>query len=285
MQYRFMRFPGGKGKAFTMSYDDGCEHDIRFSDVITKYGLKCTFNLTSMERIALSAKEVKEHILSRGHEVAVHGAMHLSQGKIRPIEGICDILESRKSLEEEFKIIVRGMAYANTGIREIIPGNTYENIKGYIKNLDIAYARTLGGDNNFFNLPEDWYSWMPTAHHNNPMLMEYIDEFLDLSFTGYYNRRNSRLFYLWGHSYEFEENDNWSRLDDICEKISGRDDIWYATNMEIYEYVKAYNSLIYSADGKIVRNPSRVDIWFECDDKTYKVTAGQTIFYRLKKWA
>ena len=45
MKYRFLRFPEGKQKAVTLSYDDGCKEDIRFSDVITKYGLKCTFNL------------------------------------------------------------------------------------------------------------------------------------------------------------------------------------------------------------------------------------------------
>jgi len=41
-------------------------------------------------------------------------------------------------------------------------------------------------------------------------------------------------------------------------------DFWYATNMEIYEYVQAYKSLVYSADGKIVYNPTLLDI---CSEK------------------
>ena len=45
MRYRFLRFPGGRDKAVTLSYDDGNRNDIKFSDIITKYGLKCTFNL------------------------------------------------------------------------------------------------------------------------------------------------------------------------------------------------------------------------------------------------
>ena len=50
---------------------------------------------------------------------------------------------------------------------------SYENIRQYLKDLDIAYARTLDGDNNLFMLPTDWYAWMPTAHHDNPKVLEY----------------------------------------------------------------------------------------------------------------
>lgn len=41
----FMRFPGGKKKALTLSYDDGVEQDIRLIDIMKKNGLKGTFNL------------------------------------------------------------------------------------------------------------------------------------------------------------------------------------------------------------------------------------------------
>ena len=43
----FMRFPGGLGKALTLSYDDGVEQDIKLIDILNRYGLKCTFNLNS----------------------------------------------------------------------------------------------------------------------------------------------------------------------------------------------------------------------------------------------
>ena len=47
MIYHFMRYPGGKPKAVTLSYDDGVIQDIRMAQVLDKYGLKCTFNLCS----------------------------------------------------------------------------------------------------------------------------------------------------------------------------------------------------------------------------------------------
>lgn len=35
---RFLRFPGGKAKALTFSYDDGVEQDIRLIEIFRKHG-------------------------------------------------------------------------------------------------------------------------------------------------------------------------------------------------------------------------------------------------------
>lgn len=43
----FMRFPGGKSKALTLSYDDGVEQDARLIDILDKYQIKCTFNINT----------------------------------------------------------------------------------------------------------------------------------------------------------------------------------------------------------------------------------------------
>ena len=40
-------FPGGKSKAFTLSYDDGVVQDRRLAALFRQYGLKCSFNLGS----------------------------------------------------------------------------------------------------------------------------------------------------------------------------------------------------------------------------------------------
>ena len=66
-------------------------------------------------------------------------------------------------------------------------------------------------------------------------------------------------------------------MEKICEALGGRDDVWYATNIEIYEYVNAYNSLIWSADGKKVYNPTLIDVWFIEENKRYCVPSGKTI--------
>lgn len=43
--------------------------------------------------------------------------------------------------------------------------------------------------------------------------------------------------------------------------MGGREDIWYATNLEIVDYMNAARGLIYSADGTTVYNPHALDVW------------------------
>ncbi|MBQ2743461.1 MAG: polysaccharide deacetylase family protein [Oscillospiraceae bacterium] len=281
MRYRFLRFPGGKPKAVTLSYDDGLSEDMRFSDTITACGMKATFNLNNkgLRKNCLTAEQVRKYILDRGHEVAVHGALHRAQGSQRSIDGIRDVLECRLELEKKFGIIIRGMAYPDAGITYFENGATYENIKRYLTDLDIAYARSQKGDNKQFLLPTDWHNWLPTTRHANPELFDYIDAFQDPEKNKITNSRGGpRLFYLWGHSNEFARDNGWELLDKICEKLAGKEDIWYATNMEIYEYVNAYNSLIFSADGTIIRNPTHFEIWFVADGEMHSILPGQTLY-------
>ena len=284
MRYRFIRFPEGKAKAVTFSYDDGTREDIRLAETLDRYGMKGTFNINSgmMSPVngagRMSAEEIERHLLAKGHEVAVHGLMHRAPGAQRPIDGIRDVLDDRLGLEKAFGRIIRGMAYPDSGIRNMQNGASYENIRQYLQDLDIAYARTLGGDNDLFHLPADWYAWMPTAHHENPQVLEWADKFVEMDPGPMYSaNRFPRLFYLWGHSVEFERNGNWDRLDAICEKLAGHDDIWYATNGEICDYVKAYDSLVCSADGSRVYNPTLLTVWFDVDGTLYRVGSGETI--------
>lgn len=281
MQYRFIRFPNGKQKAVTFSYDDCVKSDLRLADILEKHKMKCTFNVPNTfigDDGRMTAEELKD-LHSRGHEIAVHCARHRAPGHQRAIEGIQDIMENRLELEKLLGCIVRGMAYPNSGIRSLESGVSYDEIRGYLKDLDIAYSRTLGGDNDGFSVPVDWYAWMPTAHHDNPHIFEYIDKFVNIKIddSTYYGAKGAKLFYIWGHTFEFDGKNNWDRMEEICDKIGGKEDTWYATNIEIYDYVNAYYSLIFSADGKIIYNPTLTDVWFECDNNMYCIKSGETI--------
>ena len=282
IKYQFLRFPEDKNKAVTLSYDDGIPADLRFSDVITNAGLKCTFNLNSkvLRKNGITDRQIKEKFLDRGHEVAVHGYSHTAPGYQRPIEGIKEVLNCRLELEERFDRMIRGMAYPDHGVQSFENGTSYEIIKNYLKDLGIVYARTVGATNYDFYLPEDWHKWMPSVHHSSPDVFKCIDDFLNIKFTK--GKHGPRLCYMWGHSYEFDLHDNWDLLDKICEKLGGHDDIWYATNMEIYEYVNAYYSLVHSADASKVYNPTLHTIWFVTNGETYVIKPGETI--NVKPW-
>lgn len=280
MRYRFLRFPDGKTKAVTLSYDDGTINDITLAKTLTDYGMKATFNLNGRafrKEGYLKKEDVEKYILSKGHEVAIHGYYHRGQGMIRPIEGIRDILDCRLEMEKEYGRIIRGMAYPDMGVDLFTTPFTYEDVKAYLKSLDIAYARVWGHDNNAFMLPHDWHCWKPSFHHDNPNAQSYIDEFLSLNPDGKNSlmSRYPRLLFMWGHGVEFANN--WGVLEGICKKLSGKSDVWYATNIEIYDYVEAYNSLIYSADETIIYNPTLYDVFFDADGKTYCVESGKTI--------
>ena len=239
MSYRYLSFPGGKMKAVTFSYDDGVRDDIRLAEIFSKYQLKATFNINSGALLSGSDKrlnpdEIKKNILDLGHEIATHGAEHMASAMVSPTLCLKDAFECRRALEDTFDMIIRGMAYPDTGIRVPDNGNSYETVKNILTYSGIVYSRTLGGDNNRFEMPRDFHAWMPTAHHNNPSLLSWIDEFCALEYSTYRTNRNApRLMYIWGHSYEFSKDNNWERIEEICEKLSGRDDTWYATNIEI----------------------------------------------------
>jgi len=283
MRYKFMRFPEGKTKALTLSYDDGVKADLKLSEIITRYGLKCTFNINTNNfgkgaPNKLTTEEIQSVILDRGHEVAIHGDCHIAPGNAEPVRAIAEFLNCRLKLESTFNRIIRGMAYPDSGIRRMEGENNYANIRGYLENLGIVYSRTLGGDNDSFLMPTDWFAWMPTAHHNNANLMKWAEDFVNTDVKEQYlTRQYPRLFYLWGHSYEFDNNDNWDVLEKFCQTVSDKEDIWYATNIEIYEYTKAYNSLISSADCKMIYNPTLIEVFFSVDSKEYSIKPGETL--------
>ena len=79
---------------------------------------------------------------------------------------------------------------------------------------------------------------------------------------------------------EFENDNNWDRIEEFCKRASGHDEVWYATNIEIYDYVEAYNSLQFSMNGNMVKNPSCQTLWFDSDGILVKVMPGETVKYK-----
>ena len=59
--------------------------------------------------------------------------------------------------------------------------------------------------------------------------------------------------------------------------MGGHEEIWYATNMESFDYVNAYRSLLFSADNAIVYSPTQLAVSFDVDDKLYTVRPGETL--------
>lgn len=272
----FLRFPYFKEKALTLSYDDGVVFDKKLVSILDNYGLKCTFNLNS----GLFAEKKGEWRLTRdeaidlygksSHEVAVHGVEHLSLSDVPGDVVLNEIFTDRKNLETYFGKIVEGMAYAYGAFND----DTIETLKA----CNIKYARTVN-DSHCFDLPDDWLRLKPTCHHTDPKLFDLLDDFLngDNAVLRKQHRVHPRLFFLWGHSYEFDENGNWDLIEKFAAKAGNRDDVWYATNGEIFDYVQAFDRLEFSLDGKIIRNPSAVDLYADVYGQLVEIPSGKTI--------
>ena len=273
----FMRFPEGKKKALTLSYDDGVEQDIKLIEIMQKNGLKGTFNINSglyapegkvypegtIHR-RMSEKQVAETYKDSGMEVAVHALTHPFLEQMSAGACTYEVVKDRENLEAQFGTIIRGMAY---------PFGTYsDEVVACLKAAGIAYARTTISSCEF-KIPTDWLRLEATCHHRNPRLMELAHKFVEEA----PNNRAPWLFYLWGHSYEFEANDNWNVIEEFAEYTGGHEDIWYATNIEIYDYVEAYRSLVFSLNCSRVYNPTALTLYFEKGGVTYCVKSGETI--------
>ena len=273
----YMLLKDGKKKVLTFSYDDGVVQDIRLIGIFDKYGLKGTFNINTglylpenneRERYygRMKLSEAEALYTNSGHEVAVHGLTHPFLEKLTKTAVLTEILEDRKNIEAEYGTLARGMAY---------PYGTYnDDVLDALCACGICYSRTVRSTGTF-GFPENWLLLDPTCHHNDPKLMELAERFVSAEIEP---ARSVQMFYVWGHSYEFDRANNWELIESICERLSNKDDTWYATNIEIYEYVKAYESLVYSADCRRIYNPTLKKIWFDVDAVLYSIEPGETIY-------
>ena len=219
----------GKMKAVTFSYDDGIRQDIRLVELFNKYGMKATFNLNSGIQSDVNPFICKELVVHRmnvaglkelyaGHEIASHALTHANLPRVSPETAYNEISTDIKILSNRFDQKITGFAY---------PFGTYnDTVVDILKECGISYARTVKSSHNF-ELPVDPLRLEATCHHNDPKIFELIDEFLGLE------PKKPQLLYNWGHSYEFDAENNWDHMENILQKLSAREDIFYGTNMEV----------------------------------------------------
>lgn len=229
-------------KYVTFSFDDGITQDRRLLALLNKYGLKATFNLNSslfglkggweqngkfLSHNKVMPSEVKE--LYAGHEVAVHTLTHPNLTGEDEETIIYQVEEDRKRLSNLVGYEVYGMAYPCGGV------NNDDRVAAIIKGkTGVRYSRTIVSTYSF-DLPKNVYRLDPTVGVHQPKdIFQLADQFLSLK------PDFPQLFYIWGHSYEFDVMDemSWERFEGFCALISRKEDISYGTNKEVLGQLK-----------------------------------------------
>ena len=270
MEHRIsVLWPDGLKKALTFSYDDGVMQDLKLISLFRLYGIKATFNLNSaffgqIDGIVRDGREIDHsHVPAEdigaayaGFEVAVHTAHHPNLLQLSNPNAIDEIISDRAAIEKLVGYPVRGMAYPF--------GATDARVKELARACGIAYARGTGVTGGYL-LPEDRYDWACSCHH--AQLDALIDPFLD-------DERRLYLLSVWGHSYEFDINGDWGAFERQIARLGGNDDVWYASNIEIFDYIDAYRALRWTVDGAVAFNPGSCDVFVEVDGETVCIPGG-----------
>ena len=271
----WMRFPGGLTKTLTLSYDDGLEQDARLLELMQQHGLKGAFNLNSgcfapegtvhpagQPYRRMTKQAAVELLANAGQEIAIHANFHGDLPGLPPAHAVWQVVKDKEALENHFQRIIRGMAY---------PYGTYSpELFAALRSCGVAYARTVEATH-LFDLPNDWLALPPTCRHRDPELMNLLRQFVDSK------PYRPQMFFLWGHSYEFEADQNWPRMESFAACAGHRDDIWYATPIEICDYVNAWKRMHISADGRRLYNPSAITLWLSHSGKIHTLSSGEEL--------
>ena len=214
-------YPQWKDRAVTFSYDDGQIFDRRLVDIFNKYNLKATFHLNS-------------GTLDTEGFVKTQELKSLYQGHEIACHGVAHEYPTHLSQERLVQEFYQDRCSLERETGRIIRGCSYafgeydENVISTLKSLGFVYSRTVESTGGF-RIPKE-YQKIP-------------------------------LLYVWGHSFEFDREQTWEKMEEFCKKISGHENVWYTTNIDYVNYMTAARNLIFNAECTQVENLSKIEIY------------------------
>ena len=259
-------YPGGKAKAFNITYDDGVLQDVRFVELLNRHGLKGTFNLNSklmeeefvwthpsgVEVRRLSREAVKT--LYDGHEIASHTLTHPYMNELTQEQLRHQLGDDKKALEQHFGREVKGFA---------VPFSYYsDEIAKAAEDCGFEYAR-MSEFSLSYRPCTDWYHWKTGVYHIMPDLKPFMTGLL-------LTDRELAVCQIVGHSYDLDTENLWETVETICKAAAEREDIWFCTNLELVRYLRAMEQF----DGE---NRSEQDLWFETEEGVRILHPGERI--------
>ena len=252
-------YPGGKAKAFNITYDDGVLQDVRFVELMNQYGLKGTFNLNSelMETEfqwthpnGMTVKRLPTTVVSelyQNHEVASHTLTHPYLNQLSEAEVMEQMAKDKEKLERLTGKPVLGFAG---------PFHHWSDmIANCAKKCGFAYARTAE-ERYSYAPPEEYYYWGTGSYHIMPGFRDFVEGF-------FHTQEELALCQIVGHSYDLDVENMWDDMESILKRVAQDDSILSMTNIELVHYLQAMRSAVITEDE--IKNPSDLPLWFEKD--------------------
>lgn len=264
-------YPGGKTKAFNISYDDGVLQDVRFVDLLNRYGLKGTFNLNyglmkqgfawthECGMVVRRLPESEVLTLYQGHEIASHSYSHPYFDSASETEILKELGADKFFLEKLFGREVAGYA---------TPFYYYSDLMAdCVRHCGFEYAR-ISEESNDYSIPENFYWWRGSKIHWSEDLEGFVDGFLSTD-------QELALCQLVGHSYDLDVYDMWDRMESILKAVSQSPDVWAATHSELVRYLRQMDKAIITPYG--IQNKSDIVLWFRVNGNTIALQSGEGI--------
>ncbi len=289
----FLRFPGGRAKAVTFSFDDGVVEDAWLVEQLQKYKMGAAFNINAglctydpVDYNQVSASHFPDKSIQRrltrgelcrlfedsGMEIAAHGYTHAQLNKIDPAAAMWEICRDRAELEDITGAPVRGFAYPQ--------GAGDAATASMLRRCGFLYAR-LAQSTYCFDMPADPLLLQPTCHFLEDCACSLAHSFIEKEIgTGVWQKHTEpSLFYIWGHGYELRrEEENYQKAERLFRQLAGWDDIWYPTNIQLFAYKKAFDELVYGIERTFVQNMSCMTLWVYANGENREIRPGETIF-------
>ena len=216
-------------KIICLSFDDGTIYDLRFIELLNKYGLKATLNLNSgLESFVwyynntfpirrLELRSVVDKYVN--HEVAAHSLTHPYFSSLNKEEMIKEVEEDVNNLSSIFGYRVVGFAFP-------FHDQTEDNIITIKDNVPLSYIRYSCLKNDY--IPSDRYHIHINALYDDKDIYEKLEQFKN-------NTLDNSLFVIAGHAYEFEVKNDWDKIERLLSYLSNEKELIVLTMKEAVE--------------------------------------------------
>lgn len=266
-------YPGGKTKAFSLSYDDGVEQDARLVELLNRYGLKGTFNLNSQLMLEgfswvhesgmvvrrLPWEQARE--LYQGHEIASHSLTHPYLHTLPESEVMRQLGEDKRQLEVLFSRPVAGFALPFTDYNDTIARCALR--------CGFEYVRISEEGGNYNPVQPKFYR-RAGMFHLNPNLGHFVEGF-------FRTNQELALCQIVGHSYDLDVADLWEDMEALFCAVSRNPEVACLTNIELVHYLEAMERAVVTACE--ICNPTDTQLWFRLGERVLTVRPGERICY------